>query len=137
MYCPTLQLLLIILLDKYRRAFWFTFASEISEKKFILSRIVSGLVTICSVITSFIFIEIANMSSVTTNHQKKTLITEILILIFSYIELIIHYFIHPKFQTTTFCLILINFVSLLPIALFLFIWVSINFSISICKCMFI
>ncbi len=127
----------IDVLDKYRRAFWFTFDSKIPRNKFNLTRIISGLVTICSIVTSFTFLELANILSVTTTHQKKALISEIFILIFSYIELILQYFIRPKFQTTTLFLILINFLSLLPIALFLFIWVRIIFSIILYRFMFI
>jgi len=76
-------------------------------------------------ITSLIFIEISNNLLYQKKLvMKKILITEIFILIFSFIELIIQYFIRPKFRTTTFFLILINFFSLIPIALFLFKWVK-------------
>ncbi|CAF3778442.1 unnamed protein product, partial [Rotaria sordida] len=113
--------------DKYRRAFWFTFDSNSSKYKFNLNRIISGLITICSIIISFIFIEITNILFINNDHEKiilikKTLIIEIFVLTFFYIELLIYYFIHPKFQLTTLFLILINFFSLLPISLFLFIW---------------
>jgi len=117
-----------VLLGKCRRAFWFIFDYEIRKNKINLTRIISGLITICSIITSLIFIEITN----NILYQKKLfikniLITEILILSFSFIELIIQYFIRPIFRITTLFLILINFFSLIPIALFLFIWVNNNF----------
>ncbi|CAF3253676.1 unnamed protein product [Rotaria socialis] len=112
---------------KYRRAFWFTFDSDISKYKFYLTRTITSLITICSVITSLTFLEIAN--NLFTHHDqqrkfliKKALVIEILILTFFYFELTIRYFIRPKIQQTTVVLMLINFVSLLPIALFLFIW---------------
>ncbi len=113
------------LLGKFRRAFWFIFNYDIPRNKINLTRILSGFITICSLITSLIFIEIPNNILYQKKlFIKKTLITEIFILIFLFIELIIQYFIRPKFQTTTLFLILINFFSLLPIALFLFIWVT-------------
>ncbi|CAF1217035.1 unnamed protein product [Rotaria sp. Silwood1] len=112
---------------KYRRAFWLTFDSKISKYKFNLTRIVSGFITICSIITSLTFIEITNTLFINNDYQKilfikKTLTIEIFILIYFYIELLIYYFIRPKFQFTTLFLMLINFFSLIPIALFLFIW---------------
>ncbi|CAF1130449.1 unnamed protein product [Adineta steineri] len=112
---------------KYRRAFWFTFDYEIQRQKFNLFRIISGLITICSVITSFIFIELANILFIHQNYKeklvlKKALFIEIFILCFSYIELFIYYFIRPKLRIITLFLMSINILSLLPIALFLYIW---------------
>ncbi|CAF1083031.1 unnamed protein product [Adineta steineri] len=112
---------------KYRRAFWFTFDYEIQRKKFNLFRIISGLITICSIITSFIFIELANILFIHRNYKeklvlKKALFIEIFILSFSYIELFIYYFIRPKLRIITLFLMSINILSLLPIALFLYIW---------------
>ncbi len=116
------------LLGKSRRAFWFIFDYESPRKQINLTRIISGFITICSMITSLIFIEISNNLLYQKKLvMKKILITEIFILIFLFIELIIQYFIRPKFRTTTFFLILINFFSLIPIALFLFIWVKKTF----------
>ncbi|CAF3441172.1 unnamed protein product, partial [Rotaria sp. Silwood2] len=112
---------------KYRRAFWFTFDSNISKYKYNLIRIISGLITICSIITSLTFIEITNNLFINNDYQeiffiKKTLTIEIFILIFFYIELFLCYFIRPKLQFPTLFLILINIFSLIPISLLLFIW---------------
>ena len=114
---------------KYRRAFWSTFASDISKKNFYLTRITSGLITISSIITSFVLLELSNILFLKNDAKERTLIckTSILdigVLLFSYIELSVHYFIRPKLQHVTPFLILINILSLIPIAFFLFIWVK-------------
>lgn len=108
-------------LGRYRRAFWLVFKWEKSKR---IIGITHGLMTISSIITSFILIEILNHSSNEYRlYMKRTLITESMILIYFYLELSIEYFIHPKFPTTTWFFILINTVSLIPFSLFLFIWV--------------
>ena len=107
-------------LGRYRRAFWLVFKWEKSKRSIDLIGITHGLMTICSIITSCILIEIFNHSF---NEYKRILITESMILIYFYLELSIEYFIHPKFPTTTWFFILINTVSLIPFSPFLFIWV--------------
>ncbi|CAF1189090.1 unnamed protein product [Adineta ricciae] len=112
---------------KYRRAFWATFASDISRKSFYLTRITSGLITISSIITSFVLLELSNILFLKNDAKErilicKTSVIEIGVLLFSYVELSIHYFIRPKLQHVTPFLILINILSLIPIAFFLFIW---------------
>ena len=114
---------------KYRRAFWSTFASDIRRKNFYLTRIISGLITISLFVTSFVLVELSNIPFLKndTNGRiliRKTLIIEICVLLFSYIELSIHYFIRPKLPHVTPFLILINILSLTPISFFLFIWVK-------------
>ena len=104
------------------------FKSETSRYKFYLTQTISGLITVCSMITSLIFVEVTNSLFFNSDHRKKciirkALIIEIILLIFFVIELLISYFVHPKFQTRTLFLILIHFLSLVPIAFSLFIWV--------------
>ena len=116
------------MLGKYRRAFWLMFKSESSRYKFYLTQIISGLITVCSMITSFIFVEVSNSLFFNNDHRtkfiiKRALIIEIIILIFFVIELLISYFVHSKLQTRSLFLILIHFLSLVPITFSLVIWV--------------
>lgn len=78
--------------------------------------------TICSMITSFIYLEIINHDEMNAL-MKKTLNIEIVVLLFFYIELFLCYFIRPKFKQTTEFLMLMSCFSLIPISLFLFLWV--------------
>ncbi|CAF0850181.1 unnamed protein product [Didymodactylos carnosus] len=121
---------------KYRRCLWFIYDyhEHINIHHFSLSHILSTLVSICSVISSLVLIELQCIHEKLNDKSSSilkifttlsmTLIAEIFILVYFNMEVLIRTLIRPlkflKFNITP-LLFLINLCAIFPFALFLFI----------------